>query len=100
MLMAANTSLPKVKHHSLVRMSTYEDVATRQIRNQPHLRLDHLDLLVAGEPEVDEPLPVEHLRHLLQNLDAPGVVLNQVVIGGENVSDSLLCRRSGTATSH
>ena len=31
-----------------------------------------------------EPLAVERLSHLLQNLDAPGVVLDQVIVGGED----------------
>ena len=39
---------------------------------------------MAGEAKVDEPLPVEHLRHVFENLDAPGVVLDQVVVGTQH----------------
>ena len=60
------------------------------LRNLAQRRVDQLDLLVAGEAEVDEPLPVKRLRHLLQNLDAPRVVLNQVVVGGEDGGDLAL----------
>ena len=44
-------------------------------------------VLVAGEAELDEPLAVEVLRHLLQNLDPPQVVLDQVVVGREDRGD-------------
>ena len=56
-------------------------------------RVHHLDLLVAGEAELDEPFPVEGLGHLLQYLDAPQIVLNQVVVGGEDGGDFVLDRR-------
>ena len=54
-------------------------------------------MLVAGEAELDEPLAVEVLRHLLQNLDPPQVVLDQVVVGRENRRDFQL-RRGGAAS--
>jgi hypothetical protein len=42
------------------------------------------------ESEVYEPLAVESLCHLFQDLDAPGVVLDQVIVGGEDGSDLAL----------
>ena len=60
------------------------------LRNRAQRRIDELDVLVAGEAEVDEPLAVDRLRHLLQDLDAPGVVLDQVVVGREDVGDPAL----------
>jgi uncharacterized protein YggL (DUF469 family) len=39
---------------------------------------------VAGKAEVDEPLAVESLHHLLQDGDAAGVVLDEIVVGGED----------------
>ena len=60
------------------------------LRYLPQRRVHHLDLLVAGEAELDEPLPVEGLGHLLQYLDAPEIVLDQVVVGGEDGGDFLL----------
>jgi hypothetical protein len=47
---------------------------------------------VAGEAEVDEPLPVNHLCHLFENFDAPGVVLDQVVVGGKDTDNRSLSR--------
>ena len=41
--------------------------------------VDEVDVLVAGVAEVDEPLPVDRPRHLLQHLHPPPVVLDQVV---------------------
>ena len=45
---------------------------------------------MAGEAEFDEPLPVKGLGHLLQYLDAPEIVLNQVVVGREDGGDFAL----------
>ncbi len=45
---------------------------------------------MAGEAEVDEPLAVEPAGHLLQDLDAPLAVLDQVVVGGEDAGDAAL----------
>jgi len=47
-------------------------------------------ICLAGEAEVDEPLPIEHLGHFFEDLDAPGVVLNQVVVGGKDGCDTTL----------
>lgn len=52
--------------------------------------VDEGDGFVAGEAEVDEPLAVEGLRHLLQYPDAPQVVLDQVVVGREDPGNSAL----------
>ena len=48
------------------------------------------DVLVAGEAEVDEPLAVDRPRHLLQHLNPPPVVLDQVVERAEDRCDRLL----------
>ena len=48
------------------------------------------DVGVAGEAELDEPLPVEPPGHLLQNLDPPPVVLDQLVIRPQHRRDLLL----------
>ena len=45
---------------------------------------------MAGEAELDEPFAVDVLGYLLQDLDAPQVVLDQVVVGGEDGGDFLL----------
>ncbi|KAF5425531.1 MAG: hypothetical protein C5S41_03810, partial [Candidatus Methanomarinus sp.] len=42
---------------------------------------------MAGEAEVNEPLPIEQPRRLLQQLNPPLVVLDQVVVGGEDGDD-------------
>ena len=42
------------------------------------------------EAEVDEPLPVNGLGHLLQDGDAPRVVFDQVVVGGQDGGDFAL----------
>jgi hypothetical protein len=47
-----------------------------QARNPPSARPR------GWEPELDEPLAVDRLRHLFQDLDAAGVVLDEVVVGG------------------
>ncbi len=45
---------------------------------------------MAWETEVDEPFPIYGLSHLLQYLDAPEIVFNQVVVGRENDGDFIL----------
>src|SRR5947209_18232825 len=55
-----------------------------------HLRLHLLDLIVAGEPKVHEPLPVNQLCHLFQNSDPACVVLDQVVVSGQDGGDLAL----------
>ena len=49
-------------------------------------------VLVAGEAEADEPLAIELPRRLLQQRHPPPVVLDQVVVGGEDVGNALLMR--------
>ncbi len=39
---------------------------------------------------MDKPLAVQTLRHVFQDLDAAGVVLDQVVVGGEHGGDLAL----------
>ena len=70
------------------------------LRNQPQLRFHHLHLILAGEAEVHEPLPVDRLRHLLQDCDPADVVLDQVVVGRESLCDPPLDveRRQGDLT--
>ena len=67
------------------------------LRNPAEGGIDEAGVLVAGEAELDEPLAVEVLRHLLQNLDPPQVVLDQVVVGRENRRDFPLRGERGTA---
>ncbi len=43
-----------------------------------------------GVPEVDEPLAIDPLGHLLQDLDPPIVVLDEVVVCGEDRGDLAL----------
>ena len=50
--------------------------------------IDDTRVLVAGEAEADEPLAVELPRRLLQQRHPPPVVLDQVVVGGEDVGDA------------
>jgi hypothetical protein len=59
--------------------------------------VDDLDVLMAGEAEVDEPLAVEQPRRLLQQRNPPSVVLDQVVVGGEDGDDYSLLIRPGNA---
>ena len=47
-------------------------------------------VLVAGEAEADQPLAVQLQRRFLQQRHPPAVVLDQVVVGGENIGDALL----------
>src|SRR5262249_32903393 len=54
---------------------------------QPHRRFDQLHLPMPRKPEADEPLAVQRPDHLLQNTDAPRVILDQVVVGGEDGGD-------------
>ena len=58
----------------------------------PPLRdaVDNFAEFVAGKPEVNEPLAVEQTRRLLQQCNPPSVVLDQVVIGGEDFSNLVL----------
>src|ERR1700730_9785999 len=50
---------------------------------------------MAGEPKINEPLAVKAASHLLQNPNAPQVVLNQFVIGGKDAGDSALGGKRG-----
>ena len=52
-------------------------------------------LLMPGEAEVDEPFLVEQPRRLLQQLNPPPVVLDQVVVGGEGFRLFLTCDGNG-----
>lgn len=69
------------------------------LRNLPQRRLHQPAALMAGEAEVDEPLAVEPAGHLLQDLDAPLAVLDQVVVGGEDAGDAALDGEGGTRKS-
>ena len=53
------------------------------LRNLAEGGIGEAGVLVAGEAELDEPLAVEVLRHRLQNLYPPQVILDQVVVGRE-----------------
>jgi hypothetical protein len=45
---------------------------------------------MARKPEVHEPLPEHAAGHLLQDRDAPFVVLDEVVVGREDACDATL----------
>ena len=45
---------------------------------------------MTGVAEVDEPFAVEAARHVFQYADAPLVVFDQLVVGGENAGDATL----------
>ena len=68
------------------------------LRDLPQRRLHQPAALMAREAEVDEPLAVEPKGHLLQDLDAPLAVLDQVVVGGEDAGDAVVdgCCPDGT----
>ena len=53
-------------------------------------RVDERDVLVAGEAEVDEPLAVEALAISSRISMRRGVVLDQVVVGRQDVGDLAL----------
>ena len=46
--------------------------------------------LVTRKAEAHEPLAIQPARHLLQDRDAPGVDLDQVIVGGEDRGDFAL----------
>ena len=51
----------------------------------------YLDVFVAGEAEVDEPFTIEQPSAAFsQQRNPPPVVLDQVVVGGEDVGNFLL----------
>ena len=52
--------------------------------NRPELRLDQWHLLVPRIAEVDKPLAVDPLGHLLKNLNPAIVVVDQVVVRRED----------------
>src|SRR5205823_5357597 len=49
-------------------------------------------VLVAREPVVDKPLAVEQPRRIFEKRHPPPVVLDEVVVGGEDVGDAPLNR--------
>ena len=55
---------------------------------------------MTGKAESDEPFPVELPRCLFQQCNPLPVVLDQIVVGGEDVGDAELCKfdPGGTAT--
>ena len=67
------------------------------VRDRAELGVDELGVLVAGEPEVHEPLPVERPSEILQQLDPPLVDLDQLVERGEDRRDRR-CAGSADAT--
>src|SRR5436309_12704949 len=58
--------------------------------------VDDASVLVAGEAEADEPLAIELPRRVLQQRHSPPVVLDQVVVGREDVGDAILNLRIRT----
>ena len=79
------------------RLTEIDSQASRtSVAPNPRQTVDDLDMFVAGEAEVDEPLAVKHPRRLLQQRNPPPVVLDQVVVG-ERIDDDLLliaCRET------
>jgi hypothetical protein len=63
----------------------------------PSLRhaIDDPHVFMPKEAELHEPLAVEIARHLLQNGDAAGVVLDEVVVGAEDGSNAALNSNTG-----
>ena len=57
--------------------------------------IGNLDVLVTGEPEVNEPLAVEQTSSLLQQRNPPPIVLNQIIVGRRDVDHALLNRERG-----
>src|SRR5262249_39139331 len=45
---------------------------------------------MAGETKADEPLPVKLLRCLLQQRHPPPVIVDQIIVGREDVGDATL----------
>ena len=60
------------------------------LRREPDRRLTSRVWLETRESEAHEPLAGQRRRHLLQDRDAPGVDLDQVVVGGEDRGDLAL----------
>ena len=77
--------------------SVFEHLHLPPFRNRPERRSDERKFFVAGEAEVDEPLAVEGAGHLLQNPDAPLIVLDQIVVGRQDARDPPLHRKRGNA---
>ena len=70
-----------------------DDITKRHAAPIPRRHaVDDLDLFVAGEAEVDEPLAVEQPSSLLQQHNTPSVVLDQFVVGGEDGCPRFLLR--------
>src|SRR6266481_1991349 len=47
-------------------------------------------MFVSWKTELDEPLAIEQARRVFKKLDAPSVVLDKVVVGDNDISDSPL----------
>ncbi len=58
--------------------------------NLSELRRNHRNILVSRESEVDEPLPIDAMRHLLEKLASEAVVLDQVVVRRNDCCDFAL----------
>src|SRR5204863_9888082 len=72
--------------------STISDAERHQRPPFPAFRhaVNSAGVLVAREAEADEPLAVELPPCLLQQRHPPPVVLDQVVVGGENLANAAL----------
>ena len=60
------------------------------LRDLSNRRIHLARILVTGVAEMHKPLAVDRPSHLLQHLNSPPVVLNQVVYGSEDRADSVL----------
>ncbi len=61
-------------------------------RDRTELRIDKQHSLVTRKAEVHEPLEIDALHHLFEELDPQVVVLDEVVVIGENCADLALSR--------
>ena len=46
--------------------------------DRTEIGIDQLDILMPREPKVHEPLPIQQPSHLLQHLNSPPVVFDQI----------------------
>ena len=88
------TSVRSVSHGSDSAVCELHQAGNRAYRPSPRdraeRRFDEVWSVVAGKTEVDEPLPVDRPRHLLQHFDPPPVVLDQIVDRAETAHDAAL----------
>src|SRR5450756_13387 len=87
-----NVAVPEIGVGSLGRAPAHHVHCLKRGAFAPPLRhaVDNAGAFVAGELEADEPFFVEQARGLFQQSNPAAVVLDQVVVGGEDGGDLLL----------